>query len=66
MLDIYFGLWYFNQMIIGTVNLNYVIFYFGDSSEISEQIDMICDSLWIESRLKAQGYSIDEEEEQWR
>lgn len=53
-------------MIVATVNTDYAAFINNDDPEIIQQIvDQICDSLWMEARLRMMGYDFGPTEGDW-
>ena len=51
----------------GYVDTNYVIFVIDgtDQEALDLQIDSLCDTLYMEARLRAMGFEIQNEGEEW-
>lgn len=52
-------------MIVGIVNIDYALFCFGDDEFIEAQVEAMCDSLYMEAKLRAMGYDFGTPEDEW-
>lgn len=52
-------------MIVGTVNTDYAVFCFGEDDYIETQVEAMCDSLYMEAKLRAMGFEIGPPEDEW-
>lgn len=52
-------------MIVGIVNIDYAVFCFGDEEFIEAQVEAMCDSLYMEAKLRAMGINFGPSEDEW-